>query len=147
MGLPSTLDETSVRRVIESWYLAFQGSDSAALTGLVAFPFRLAAGGKLTVLATETEFTAWWQAYVSEIRRDGVVAGGEILRMQVSAISNAAALVRLHSARLDSRGNRVAMVTTGFVVYEAQSVWKVGDSISNAVMDEAGDLGGPVDGG
>lgn len=120
---------------MERWFKAFQGSDPQALTRLVAFPFRLAANGVLIVLPTEGEFIKWWQAYVAEIRASGVVAGGEILRMYVEPISNTAALVRLQSARLDSRGNRVAIVTTGFVVYETNGIWKVGDSVSNALME------------
>jgi hypothetical protein len=123
-----------VSELITSWFEAFQGTQSEALTRLVTFPFRLSRGDVLTVLATEDEFVRWWHDYVATIRGDGVVERGEILRLRVEQISHSAMIARMQSARLDQLGNMVTIVNTAFIVYAVAGAWKVGSSIADAFM-------------
>ena len=136
------LEQHHVRQLIEQWFVAFQGADPAALCRLITLPFTFSRHGVLSVLCNEAEFSAWWTNYVAQIRSDGKVARGEILKVKVEPISATAALARLQSARLDSNDNVVAIVTTAFVIYHVDGGWKVGGSVADATMNvEEAELG------
>ncbi len=126
-----------VGELIARWFEAFQGVRSEALTCLVSLPFTFLRNDTFTTFATEDEFVRWWLDYVGAIRADGVVARGEILRLRVDPVSQSAVVARMQSARLDQQGNMVKILTTAFLVFSRDGVWKVGACITDAVMNSA----------
>lgn len=129
--------ENEVQELMARWFEAFQGSRPEALTGLVSWPFTFLRNETFTSFATEPEFVRWWLDYVGAIRADGVVARGEILRLRVDPVSPSAGVARMQSARLDQQGNMVKILTTAFMVYRRDGVWKVGACITDAMMMES----------
>jgi hypothetical protein len=124
-----------VDELIARWFEAFQGTRPEVLTGLVSLPFTFVCNETFTSFATEDEFVRWWWDYVGAIRADGVVARGEILRLRVEPVSPATMVVRMQSARLDQQGNMVKILTTAFIVYSRDGVWRVGACFTDAMME------------
>jgi hypothetical protein len=128
-------EQERVRQLINDWFIAFQGSNPAALLQLITIPFVFSKEANLRVLSSELEFSDWWKDYVAKVRAATKVARGEIMKLRIDPISTTAALARLQSARLDEHDNVITIVTTAFIAYQIDNTWKVGASVADAVMN------------